>query len=130
MNTPGSHFRPAIVARIPLNEAMARYQRGDKLAEMAADYKVSETTVLRHLTAAGAPVRKKAKRKKNKPRHAPTVVCSNLCGDCKNWLPDVPIADWGRVPRVDDGFTLPIRDGRCGRNGERRERCDRCEGGV
>ena len=54
------------------------------------------------------------------------VKPAKLCGDCKNWLPDVPVADWDKIPRIDDGVTLPIRDGRCGRDGNRRERCDRC----
>jgi len=34
------------------------------------------------------------------------------CGECRHWKPDVPVADWGHVPRAKVGFAR-LRLGRC-----------------
>lgn len=34
------------------------------------------------------------------------------CGECRHWKPDVPVADWHRIPRVKVGFAR-LRLGRC-----------------
>ena len=122
-------FKPATVAAIPLQDAMTRYLRGDRMSDMCADYNTSMTTLCRYLSQNGAPARERARRTGNRPKPRPTahnLQPSRLCGDCRHWKPDVPISDWDKMPRIDDGVTLPIRDGRCGLDGSRKERCEGC----